>query len=328
MKKVLIIFGGNSFENQVSKISAKCILENIDYSLFEVSAVYIAKDYWYSFNENPNVLLEKDNYWCSEENRIANIISFLKKFDVVFPILHGENGEDGKMQGMLELFNIKYVGSKTTASVVGMDKELAKLVFNSIGIPVVPYDTICSKSPNYTKLEKKFNYPFIIKPANGGSSCGITKVNNRGELKKAINLAFEYDNKVIAEKFICGRELECAILEREKICISEIGEISFSGDLYDYETKYLNDEAKLVIPAKLPIKIKKQIKQYAKEAFTKIGAKNLSRVDFLYDETNTKVYLNEINTIPGFTDSSMYPKLWKNKGIHPKDLITILIENA
>lgn len=328
MKKVLIIFGGNSFENQVSKASAKCILESIDYNLFEVTAVYIDKENWYLFNEKPNILLEEDNWWCKEKNSINNIISFLKEFDVVFPILHGENGEDGKIQGMLDLFNIKYVGSKTSASVIGMDKELAKLIFQANDIPIVPYHIITSKNLNYGELEKKLNYPLIVKPANGGSSCGITKANNRKELKNAIDIALRYDTKIIVEKYIRGRELECAILETDKIYTSEIGEISFTNDFYDYETKYLNNEAKLIIPAKLPTKTKKQIKQYAKKAFIKIGARNLSRVDFFYDEENKKIYLNEINTIPGFTNSSMYPKLWENQKIFSKELITNLIENA
>lgn len=323
--KVLILFGGNSSEHEVSVKSAKSILENIDYKKFKVSAVGIdKKNEWYVYEDETHLL--NKNWLKRKIKKINNIISFIKTFDVVFPITHGCNGEDGKLQGFLDLFNIKYVGSKTLASAVGMDKEFSKIFFKHLNIPQVPYIVINNKY-NTNQIEQEIKYPMIIKPANGGSSIGINKANNKKELIKAIKQAKKYDNKIIIEKFIKVRELECAILEDKELIISDIGEIKPCNEFYDYEAKY-KQCSKTINKSELPNDIIKQIKEYAKKAFIGINAKGLSRIDFFYDEDNNKVYLNEINTLPGFTTISMYPTLITANTFSYTDLITLLIKNA
>lgn len=323
--KVLILFGGNSLEHEVSVKSAKSILENIDYKKFKTAAVGISKkNEWFIYNDEINLL---DKHWLRRKiMKIENIVEFIKDFDIIFPIIHGYGGEDGKLQGLLDLFNIKYVGSKTLASAVGMDKEFSKIIFNHLEIPQVPYITI-NEEFNIEEIESKIAYPAIIKPANGGSSIGISKANNRKEIIKAIKNAKKYDNKIIIEKFIKARELECAVLEDKELIISDIGEIKSCNEFYDYKAKYeLNSET--INKANIPEDITSLIKTYAKKAFIGINAKGLSRIDFFYDEENRKIYLNEINTLPGFTTISMYPSLMTANNLSYTELITILINNS
>ena len=300
MKKVVLIYGGESSEHDISCKSAKEIMSNIDINKYILSCVYVTKN----------------NEWIYNNSNIDNIIEFLKQFDVVFNIIHGNTGEDGKIQGMLDLFNIKYIGTKCGSSYICMDKERTKQILNYYKIPQVPFQN----------SENKLIIPFpvIVKPANGGSSIGINIANNKKEYKKALKQALKYDKKVIVEKYIKARELECAILEEKKLIISDVGEIITNNKFYDYDTKYVKNEAKTVI-SDIPDNIKKQIKKYAKKVFKVLELKGLARIDFFYDEENNKIYLNEINTLPGFTKISMYPKLL-NK-INYKDLITKLIEN-
>ena len=254
--------------------------------------------------------------------KIENIIEFIKKYDVIFPIIHGTNGEDGKLQGLLDLFNIKYVGTKQGSSYICMDKQRTKQILNYYNIPQVPYQI-------YQKGEKlAIPFPVIIKPANGGSSIGIKVAHNKNEYQKAIKNALKYDKKVIIEKYINAQELECAVLEDKKLIISEVGEIITKDGFYDYDTKYQNDTAETNIIANIPDNIKKQIKKYAKTIFEVLELKGLARIDFFYDKDYKKIYLNEINTLPGFTPISMYPKLIINENISYKDLITKLIENV
>ena len=323
--KVLVLFGGCSTEHEVSIKSAKAILENIDYKKFKITAVGITKKNEWFIYEDIIDLLNKN--WLKRKTRkIENIINFIKNFDIVFPVIHGYGGEDGKLQGLLDLFNIKYVGSKTLASAVGMHKEFSKIIFNHLEIPQVPYLTI-TKKYNIKEIETTITYPMIVKPANGGSSIGINKVNNRKELIKAIKLAQKYDNKTIIEKFIKARELECAILEDKELIISDIGEIKPCNEFYDYKAKYeLSSET--INKADIPKDISSQIKMYAKKAFIGINAKGLSRVDFFYDEENNQIYLNEINTLPGFTTISMYPSLMTACNLTYQELITTLINNS
>lgn len=326
MKKVLLIFGGNSSEHYVSCLSAKSIIENIDRSKYDITIVGIYKTYWFLFDDDLSYL-ENGNWLESKNNsKIFNIIDFIQKFDVVFPILHGKNGEDGKIQGMFELFDIKYVGCNTLSSAIGMDKEISKILFKHLGIPIAPY--ICQKYPKIkiNEVIKKIGFPLIVKPANGGSSIGITKANNKRELIKAIEIAHEYDKKIIFEKFIKARELECAVLENKKLHVSTVGEIILKNDIYDYNSKYF-DSAETIVPSNIPKNIQKQIKEYAEIIFKNIEAKGLSRVDFFYDEEKNKVYVNEINTMPGFTVISMYPSLLIYDKISYKEIITHLIEN-
>ena len=326
MKKVLVLCGGNSSEHKVSLISAKSILNNIDNNLFEASTVIIDYDNkWYEYGGKVDYLSE----WKQQEYEyIDNIVDYLKKYDVVFPITHGKNGEDGKLQGMLDLFGIKYVGCKTSSSAICMDKDFSKMIFSYLGIPQVPFITITNKKFKIHDIIKKLGLPLIVKPANGGSSIGINKANNKKELKKAIIEAFKYDEKIIIEKFIKARELECGILEDKDFYISEIGEILPANEFYDYNAKYENKKSCTTIPAKLTKEVKDKIIKYVKIAFDGINGKGFARIDFFYDEDNGQLYLNEINTLPGFTEISMYPKLFAYSGIEYKDLITKLINNS
>ena len=326
MKKVLLLCGGNSTEHDVSLISAKSILENIDTGMFEVTPVIIDFDnIWYEYLDEYQYL---DNWHIKNVRIIDNIVEYLHLFDIVFPIIHGYGGEDGKLQGMLDLFDIKYVGCKTLSSAACMDKDFSKMVFSYLGIPQVPFITLTNSDFKLNDIVKNIGFPMIVKPANGGSSIGISKATSKRGLKKAINDAFKYDEKVVVEKFINARELECAVLEEEDYYISEVGEIKSANEFYDYEAKYVNAESYTIIPAKLEESVSDKIKEYAEIAFKGINCRGLARIDFFYDEENNEIYLNEINTLPGFTSISMYPKLFINEGISYKDLITKLINNC
>ena len=320
MKKILILFGGNSYEHLISCKSAKTILTHIDRKQYQITSTIIDKDNtWYEYDDEIKYL----ETW-KERNiiKINNIIDYLKQFDKVFPIIHGNPVENGNLQGLFNLFGIKYVGTDLSGSIIGYDKELTKIICNHHNIPQVPYQVITKKEKN-----KNINieYPVIIKPAKCGSSIGINIANNQKELTKYINEAYKYDDKVIIEKYIKSREFECAILETKKLIISDVGEIRSSNDFYDYESKYILD-SKLIIPANINKELKKEIQDLSSKIFKILNLKNLSRIDFLYDYNNNKLYFNEVNTMPGFTDISMYPLLLKEKGIPIKELITNLIE--
>lgn len=326
MKKVLLLCGGKGSEHEVSIVSAKSILENIDTKLFEVTTVIIDYDnIWYEYSDEYQYL---DNWQTKNTKVVDNIVEYLYSFDVVFPIIHGYGGEDGKLQGMLDLFDIKYVGCKTLSSATCMDKDFSKMIFGYLEIPQVPFITLTNTDFKLKDIVKKLGLPMIVKPANGGSSIGINKVNSKRELKKAINEAFKYDSKVVIEKFINARELECAVLEEEDYYISEVGEIKSANEFYDYQAKYENKESYTIVPADLKISVSNKIKEYAEIAFKGINCKGLARIDFFYDEDNNQIYLNEINTLPGFTSISMFPKLFMHEGINYKDLITKIINNC
>jgi len=326
MKKVLILFGGKSSEHYISCKSAKSIVQNIDRRLFsyEMAGISFSGD-WYKFNDDLSYL-ENGNWIDGKIFRIDNIIDYLKRFDVVFPITHGNFGEDGKLQGFLDLFNIRYVGCKTSSSVISFDKSLSKLMFDSFCIPQVPYVVITHKY-NVLSIIDKLDFPMIVKPSSGGSSIGISKVNNKKELVKAIKYAFKYDDKVIVEKFIKCRELECAVLGNHDFICSELGEIKSSNEFYDYDSKYVLKSV-TNIPDDLPITVIDKIKEYASRVFVGMGIKDYSRIDFFYDEDSGNIYINEINTIPGFTCISMFPKLMEHENISYTDLISILINNC
>ena len=328
IKKVLIIFGGNSSEHYVSCKSAKSIIENIDKKLFKYQIAGIDFDNtWYKFSDDLS-FLENGNWKEANVLKIDNIISYLKDFDVVFPITHGTSGEDGRLQGMLELFNIPFVGCKTLASSIGMDKGMSKVIFDSLNIEQVPYMVIADDY-KINDIIEQIEFPIIVKPANGGSSIGISKANDKKELIKAIKEAKKYDKKIIIEKFIKARELECAVLENKgNILCSNIGEIKSANEFYDYDAKYVNDSSYTMIPDDIPLDVVNKIKESAKKIFKGLNCNGYARIDFFYDEENNKIYINEINTIPGFTSISMYPKLIESIGINYTDLITTLINNA
>lgn len=328
MKQVLILFGGTSSEHDVSIQSAQSVYEHIDREQFDVSMAYISKNnIWYKF-EGDFKSLSKENWEIEhEEDSIFNILKYLTYFDIVFPILHGKYGEDGTLQGMLELFHVPYIGSSHVASAIGMDKVLSKILFEASKIPVLPYVSIDTKNYTIEDVIYKLDFPMIVKPANGGSSIGISIANNVAELDEKIQEASNYDSKILIEPFIKAQELECSILEKETIITSTIGEIIPSNEFYDYDAKYENKESITLIPANIPNEISSKIKSYAKKVFQILHCKDLARVDFFYDKETKKIYLNEINTLPGFTTISMYPKLLESNGISYSELLTTLITN-
>lgn len=303
MKKVLLIYGGKSPEHDVSIDSANAIKNNIDNKKYILDSIYITKD----------------NKWLHNNEQIDNIINFINKYDVVFPIIHGINGEDGKLQGMLDLFDIKYIGSNCGSSYICMDKIRTKEILSNYDIPMLPYQI-------YNK-NIEIDYPVIVKPSNSGSSLGISIVHNKKELNSAIKKASTYDKKILIEKYIENPiELECAVLQDKNKLIVEIGQINHNSNFYDYETKYENDEICTNLVPDIPNDIKDKLIDYSKKIFNILELKGLSRIDFFYHED--KIYLNEINTLPGFTNISMYPMLLINHGISYSSLLTKLIENT
>ena len=321
MKKILILFGGVSAEHDISCLSAKTIIENIDKRKYHITVAGISKkNIWYLFEDNPNIL--KEDWTKGKVKKITNIIDFLKSFDKVFPIMHGNPVENGNIEGLFNLFDIKYVGTNLAGSIIGYDKELTKLICKNYNIPQVPYIVINDNKP---LKSIDIDYPVIIKPAKCGSSIGINIANNIKEVNKYIKIAFEYDNKVIIEKFIKAREFECAILDNKTLKASPVGEIKSANTFYDYEAKYEKDSG-LLIPAPIDKQLSNEIRELAKKIFKILDLKDLSRIDFLYDYNHKKLYFNEVNTMPGFTQISMYPLLFKETGISIKQLISILLE--
>jgi len=321
MKKILVLFGGNSFEHSISCKSARTILENIDKSMFDVTAVGINENNWYIFNDDLNLLT--NNTWLQGNiTQIDNIIEFIKSFDKVFPIIHGNDGETGALSGLFNLFNIPYVGSDILGHSTGYDKEITKIICSYHNIPQVKYITI-NEYKTINKID--INFPVIVKPSSCGSSIGINIANNIEELNKYVKDAFKYDNKVIIEKFIKARELECAVLEDNQIKVSTVGEIKAHNTFYDFDSKYILD-SNLIIPANIDKDIIKQIQDYSTKIFKILSLKDLARIDFLYDYENNQIYFNEVNTLPGFTSISMYPQLFNNQNISTKELITILLK--
>ncbi len=318
MKKVLILFGGNSFEHEISCKSVNFIIKNIDTKKFKYNIVGI--DYenrWFEVNDD---FIDK-NWKNKNIKQVNNIIEYLKKFDIVFPVIHGNTGEDGKLQSLFELFKIKYVGCDSYSSLICYDKLLTKLILEKYNISQVPY-FIYNENLNLDSI----SYPAIVKPTKCGSSIGISVVNNSKELIKSIKCALKFDNNIIIEKYIKNnRELECAILKtKNKLIVSDVGEILKEDMWYDYNLKY---ETKVdTVISNIDNNIKKEIKNISKNIFKILKCSNLSRIDFIYDIDNKKLYFNEINTMPGFTEISMYPKLIKNNNIDYKELISYLLE--
>lgn len=328
IKKVLILFGGNSPEHYISCLSCKSIIEHIDKKKFKFEVAGIDFDNtWYKFKDDISYL-ENRNWLDANILKIDNVINYLKGFDVVFPVTHGVFGEDGRLQGMLELFNIKFACCKSKASMLCMDKALSKVLFDKLGLKQVPY-VILNNDDNISDVVNKIEFPVIVKPSNGGSSIGINKASNKKELIKAIKEARCYDDKVIIEKFIKARELEVAVLENKKnILCSKPGEIKSGSEFYDYDAKYVSDSSYTTSPGDLKENIESKLKEDALKIFKELGLNVYARIDFFYDEEKQEVYINEVNTLPGFTSISMYPKLMDDTGINYTDLITMLINNA
>lgn len=320
MKKIILLFGGESVEHEVSCKSAKFILDNIDKKKYECIPIVISKEgRWYFYKGlNPVIWKESD-----ELEEVNNIVETIKNCDIVFPIIHGTFGEDGRIQSLCELFSTKCVGCDSITSMLCMDKEYTKILSNYNGIPIIPYKVVTEKD-----IKKIKKYPVVFKPANGGSSIGIGIAKNKKEALDKYREAKKYDNKVIAEEFRTVRELEVGVLtDHNKCYISGIGEILTDGKFYDYDNKYVTS-LNTSTSTNIPKNIEKDIYTYTEKLVSIFNISGMSRIDFFYVEHEKKVYFNEINTIPGFTEISMYPTLMKESKINYQKLITKLIENS
>lgn len=337
-KKVGVIFGGMSTENEVSVVSAKSILKNIDRQKYEIIPIYIDKDgAWYKYLEAEET---------KNKQKIQNVMESIQDLDIVFPVLHGLYGEDGTIQGLFELLKKPYVGCGVLASCVGMDKVYTKIIFDRAGIQQAKYQYIRKYKENYIFVEKDFQeqileleevvekitnhlkFPMFIKPSNSGSSVGINKAKNKEELKQAIQYATKFDKKVLIEEGIEAKEVECAVMGNEEVIASVVGEVKSAEEFYSYDAKYKNENSKTEIPANISKELEEEIQKLAIKAFKAIDGKGLSRVDFFIEKNTNKIFINEINTLPGFTNISMYPKLFEASGIPYEDLLSRLIEQT
>jgi D-alanine-D-alanine ligase len=350
--KVGIIFGGRSGEHEVSFCSASSIMKAINRNKYTVVPIGITKGgRWISPQESALALesgkIEGKNTVILLNDPAGKILisidnhqEFKKetwegKLDVIFPVLHGPYGEDGTIQGLLELADIPYVGAGVAASAVSMDKELMKTIFKQKSLPVLKWLTIKRKDWQKDKeeilslIQNTFEYPLFVKPTNLGSSVGITKVHRKEELEKAIDLASSYDRKILIEEGLEGaREIECSVLGNDEPQTSVVGEVKPAREFYDYDSKYIDQATQLIVPADLPENVSEKVRKIALCAFKAIDAAGMARVDFFVTKKENKIYLNEINTIPGFTSVSMYPRLWEASGVSYPELIDRLIQMA
>lgn len=327
MIKVALIFGGKSPEHPISIISAKSVFKNIDRERFDVELIAITKKGDFFTGEGAFNFLEKGD----KSGVMRTDCGIFKSFDVVFPVLHGPFGEDGTIQGMLDFLGIPYVGCGVEASAISMHKGISRDLFKIAEIPQPGYIYFSKNETEnaIAKIVNSFKFPVFVKPCRGGSSIGISKVKTKEELKTAIENAFKYDTEVIVEQGInVTKELEVAVLGNNELTISPPGGLIPGDEFYTYEDKYIDTKTKFEIPAKIPKNLEDKIKKLAGEAFKAVKGKGMARIDFLYNEEKSSVVINEINTIPGFTEISMYPKLMALCGYSFKALITKLIELA
>ena len=342
MKKIGVVFGGMSTESKISYISGVSVIKNLNKEKYDIFPIFIDEDgKWFKINMPVEGQIKID-----KKEQIENVFKYLKNMDVIFPVLHGLYGEDGTIQGLCEMLKVPYVGCGVLASSVGMDKVYSKIIFDKAGINQTKYIYIKNYGDKYIYVDdvfneesldiegmsniiiKKLKFPMFVKPSNSGSSVGISKANNEEELKKAIVEASKFDRKILIEEGIVGREVECAVLGNENVISSCVGEIRAADEFYSYDAKYKNQESKTLIPADLSIEKSKEIQSLAIKAFKSIDGKGLSRVDFFIEKNTDKIYINEINTLPGFTSISMYPKLFEQIGIMYTELLDKLIELA
>ena len=331
--RVALLFGGRSAEHEISLRSAKNVADAIDKRKYEVVAIGIDKSgHWLPPAESQRLLASASSVppHVSKDSGIALIAGGNEnKVDVVFPILHGPFGEDGTVQGLLRLANVPFVGAGVLGSAVAMDKDVTKRLLRDACLPIPNFLVATKENPvTFKAAQRTLGIPLFVKPANLGSSVGIAKVRDEKEFKGAMREAFRFDTKVLVEESIKGREIECAVLGNEKPTASVPGEIIVHHDFYSYEAKYLDENgASLEIPAKLPKNTVKKIRGLAIQVFQTVCCEGMARVDFFLADSG-KVYVNEINTIPGFTSISMYPKLWEYSGIPYRKLIDKLITLA
>lgn len=331
MKKIKlgIIYGGLSTEHEVSINSAKSIIDNIDKDKYEIYKIYI----------------DKKGNWYKEDNKIDNVFEYLRNLDVIFPILHGLYGEDGTIEGLFELLGVPYVGCNVLSSSICMDKIYTKMILDKIGIDTAKYIYVKKVKDKYIYINNTFeekelsleeisllvedslSFPVFVKPSRSGSSIGINKAHNKEELIKYIKYASGFDSKILIEENIIGRELECAILGNVLVEASPIGEILPKGEFYSYNAKYI-DDSETLIPNDIDKILYDKIRSVAVKAYKALDCRGLSRVDFFLEKDTNRIILNEINTMPGFTTISMYPKLWESIGISYKELLDKLINLA
>ncbi|MDR0983996.1 MAG: D-alanine--D-alanine ligase [Ruminococcus sp.] len=346
-KKIAVIFGGASSEHDISLVSAANVIRNISEDKYDVLKVGISKTGHWMLYPGP-VSAIADGSWEKDPDNTSAILSpdtlhkgiivinegsvTLVKVDAIFPVLHGKNGEDGTVQGLFKLSGIPFVGCGVLSSAICMDKAMTHTVLDYNGIKTAKWEVINETDKNYIndiceKTANKLNYPLFVKPANAGSSIGVRKAENFAELLSAVHSAFTHDTKVIIEQFVQGREIEVAVFGYSKPFASLAGEIKTAGGFYDYESKYVNNTTELFIPAEIPWDVVTEIRETALKAYKVLNCKGLSRIDFFLTEQN-EIILNEVNTLPGFTDISMYPKLMEKAGMSQNYLIEKLIEKA
>ena len=349
MKKLRVglLFGGCSGEHEVSLNSARAIANALEtgenQAKYELLPFYIQKDGRWLAGLPPEKILDSIPLIPSPDPTTENQLSCwqfpsqVSEVDVWFPILHGPNGEDGTVQGLLKLMQVPFVGSGVLGSALGMDKIAMKMAFAQAGLPQVKYMAVnrsqvwsnpCVFPKLCDEIEATLGYPCFVKPANLGSSVGIAKARSRTELETALDNAASYDRRIVVEESVVAREVECAVLGNDNPKASVVGEITFESDFYDYETKYSVRKADLFIPAAIPDNIIAQIQQMSIQAFAAVDAAGLARVDFFYVADTGQVLINEINTLPGFTATSMYPQLWEKSGISFPELVDRLIQLA
>lgn len=341
--KIAVVFGGSSNEHEVSVVSAASIIKILNKEKYEITPIYLDKaNEFYLWEEDVSIIKPLPiGILPTKLKKIPNPWKVLKTFDLVFIMIHGKNGEDGKISSILEFLNIPYVGNKPSASLITMDKILTKIVLEKNSILTTPYCYFAKYNDEYiynneclnyqelkAKLKNYITYPVFVKPANSGSSIGVNKARNDKELDTAIANALEIDYRILIEREIVGREIECGLLEKDGEVISSVlGEVVAADDFYSFDAKYTNKESKTIIPAKLDKKITNEIQRIAITAFKILDCHTYSRCDF-FITNNGEILLNEINTIPGFTEISMYPKLFEASGISYSALLDYLIENS
>lgn len=347
MKTVVVLFGGVSSEHEVSNVSAMSVIENVPKEKYNVLPIGITKDgRWLKYSGDVSRLPE-DRWLEDEENCVPAIISPDRKdhgiivfgengaekiyVDVVLPVLHGANGEDGTIQGFMQIAGIPCVGCDCVSSGICMDKALTNIMTDAAGISQAKWDHVLKyqfeKDPDefIKNAAKKLGYPIFVKPANAGSSVGISKAHDENELKEAINNAFNYDCKVVLEEAVDGQEIECAVLGNEEVFVSVPGEIVPCNDFYDYDAKYICAESELKIPASLSEEKMQEVRKTALEVYKFLGCSGFARIDFFVRRSDGRVMLNEPNTIPGFTSISMYPKMMEYSGVAYPELLDRLI---
>jgi len=337
-QRVAVLFGGRSGEHEVSIVSARSVIGALDRERWEVVPIGISRsgawltpaETWGALDAG-NTAFESDG---SPVLRAPEALNALAGCDVALPLVHGTNGEDGTLQGFLEIAGIPYAGAGVAASAIGMDKALMKALFREAGIPVARYSVIRSweytlaQNDSMALIDKAIGYPCFVKPANGGSSVGVTRARSREDLPNAFRAAFAYDDKAVVEQAVIGREIECSVLGNEQPEASTVGEVVPDRDFYDYESKYSSESTtQLYIPAPIAEGAAKEIQQLAIRMYQVMGCEGYARVDFFLTPAD-KVIANEVNTIPGFTSISMYPKLWEASGLPYSALLTKILELA